>query len=459
VQAVSADDPLADDRLGLLDEIAGTRKALSSRTLSSDQRNVLLGKLYQLEEQELSLRLQIAENDRMFAALRGVSLPTIKDLQRSLEDDQAILSFLVQDNPGLAEAKDRHFSSWCLLITREAALTFKLGDLAGLARRTRLYLSMFERRDGSERPGSERLFSDLFSSALSDIPDTVSRLVIIPDGALHRIPFGALSDPESGRYLAEDFEVTVAPSAATWLRLRSGNNGGDRSLLALAAGTALEPLPHADQEIRKMSRHIGGRNLLLSGWTATEEEVLKADPSRFRMIHLAAHAVINDEHPERSYVALGNEEQLTYQEVLDLDLEGQLVLLSACRSGSGPVIGGEGVMTLGGAFFQAGARSVVAGLWPVRDRETAALIDIFGHHLADGQSVSSALASARRYQISIGSPPAAWAGMVALGDGDLAPFADRKRSGSGATVTFFSLLSALLCTLAVIIFRKSSKKT
>jgi hypothetical protein len=85
-------------------------------------------------------------------------------------------------------------------------------------------------------------------------------------------------------------------------------------------------------------------------------------------------------------------------------------------------------MGLANAFFQAGARTVVAGLWAVRDRETARLMERFGHYLGEGESVAAALAMARRDSIRRGSPPAAWAGMVVLGDGDLVPFPEGRSS-------------------------------
>lgn len=108
--------------------------------------------------------------------------------------------------------------------------------------------------------------------------------------------------------------------------------------------------------------------------------------------------------------------------MVSLDLDGQLVLLSACRGASGPLIGGEGVMGLANAFFQAGVRTVIAGLRPVRDNETSLLVDQLGRHPSEGRRVATTLALARRDLMERELPPAAWANMVVLGDGDLVPF-------------------------------------
>jgi hypothetical protein len=106
-------------------------------------------------------------------------------------------------------------------------------------------------------------------------------------------------------------------------------------------------------------------------------------------------------------------------------------------------------MGLANAFFLAGARTVVAGLWPVRDRETAALVERFGGHLGDGRSVAEALTLARRDLIRRGSPPAAWAGMVVLGDGDTVPL-------TGGSSRLPTRTIALIAALAIVVVAGAS---
>jgi CHAT domain-containing protein len=152
------------------------------------------------------------------------------------------------------------------------------------------------------------------------------------------------------------------------------------------------------------------------------------------MLHLAAHAVVDDRHPERSALVLapGADEEdglLQIREIVNLDLRGRLVLLSSCRSASGATMEGEGVMGLARAFFQAGAVAVVGSLWPLRDEEAARMVDRMAVHLGEGASISSALAAARRDGIRAGAPAAAWAGFVVLGNGDIVPLPGGRAPG------------------------------
>ena len=139
------------------------------------------------------------------------------------------------------------------------------------------------------------------------------------------------------------------------------------------------------------------------------------------MIHFAAHAVVDEERPGRSAILLapggpGEDGLLQMREVAALALEGRAVVLAACSSSRGTVLPGEGVLGLGRAFFQAGARSVLGTLWPLRDDESAAFYSAFYRSLGTGASLGAAFAAARRERITAGDPTAAWAGHVLLGD-------------------------------------------
>ena len=153
------------------------------------------------------------------------------------------------------------------------------------------------------------------------------------------------------------------------------------------------------------------------------------------MLHFATHAVTDETNPDRSGVLLApgaanQDGLLQIREIVDLDLDGRVVVLSACSSNTGALLRGEGVMSLARAFFQAGAHTVVASLWRLRDDEAADLFDRFYRHLGKGLSVAAALRSAQRDMIANGAPAAAWAGLVVLGDGDLVPLPGGRKGGA-----------------------------
>lgn len=112
-----------------------------------------------------------------------------------------------------------------------------------------------------------------------------------------------------------------------------------------------------------------------------------------------------------------NKGRLRLDDVSELNLDGQVIVLAACRSARGELIAGEGVIGFSRAFFAAGARTVVASLWPLRDDDAQVLMTHFVRHAADGSPVGEALARARRGAREQGVPTAGWASMVVLGDG------------------------------------------
>ena len=141
-------------------------------------------------------------------------------------------------------------------------------------------------------------------------------------------------------------------------------------------------------------------------------------------MHFATHAVADDASPDRSAVLLAktagdDDGRLRPSEVAALDLHARAIVLSACRTAAGPVASGEGVLSLARAFFEGGARTVVASHERLRDDEAERLFEWFYAHLRQGETMGGALRSARRRALSEGVPAATWAGVVLLGDGDV----------------------------------------
>ena len=243
--------------------------------------------------------------------------------------------------------------------------------------------------------------------------------------------------------------------------LWSGPSPG-RSRPIAATGTwrqtvfTLAALPRARDEARSAAAAGAPGSTLRLGADASEHFLKSADLRPFDVLHLAGHAVVDVEAPERSAVVLapgaeGEDGLLQSREISALDLDHAVVVLAACRSASGLGLRGEGVVGLGRSFFEARAQAVVGSLWSLRDDESSALLDPFYGSLARGASLAEAMAEARRERIRAGDAPAAWAGMIVLGDGAIRPLAERRAEGRAralwtvalSVVAGLALLSAL----------------
>jgi CHAT domain-containing protein len=462
------------ERAGVLQGIVREQRGLLSPVLTEDERTRRLSRLEQLEAREVYLREQIARVEPAFAALRTPVISTIRQLQEALAPEEALLSF--------QSDLDSSKSGWALLITHDTARSFPVPNRTSLNDEVSLFTGLMERRDGSEAAGAARLYTDLMEPALAGLASTITRLVIMPDGPLHSVPFDVLRRGADGDPLASRFEISLAPSCSTWLRWsRAQRAEAPSPVLALAdptlsagpdvpagyraatfaSGLSLGPLPSARQEVRSVVSRLGGGSLLIVGGDATERFIKMAELNRFKMLHLAVHAVVDEQHPERSALLLapGADDEdglLQIREIVNLDLRGRLVILSSCSSASGTMVEGEGVMGLARAFFQAGAVAVVGGLWPLRDQEAAALVEEMSAHLAGGTSISAALAAARRSRIKAGAPAASWAGLVVLGDGGFVPLPGGVPT-AGRTASFAALAAVLVLLVGGLLIHRARR--
>jgi len=417
--------PVHDVRADLLSEIGRAQQSLLGASLGAEERKEILARLERLEAQEAVLRDTLLRSDPEFAALRRPARPTLTDLRQALGPDEALLAFQITDPTTVlsSSAPKSQGLSFVFVVTRGGTSVHALPDEEGLTERVSLYLGFLGRRDGSDREGAVGLARDLLAEALADLPPEVTRLVIVPDKALFRLPFGALLDAR--------YEVSIAPSAALWLRWRrAGGRAAPVPALVLAdpdvAGEGLGPLPQARREARAIVRALGSGSAAVVGREASEAYLATAPLGRYGVLHFAAHAVIDDVYPERSALVLapgdGAQDGLLHvREIVGLDLDGAVVVLAACRSTAGALLRGEGTMSLARGFFQAGSRAVVGSLAPLRDDEAASFISAFYEHLARGLSVGAALAGARRDLVEAGAPTAAWASWVVMGDASAVP--------------------------------------
>jgi CHAT domain-containing protein len=174
---------------------------------------------------------------------------------------------------------------------------------------------------------------------------------------------------------------------------------------------------------------------ILLGDHATKTAFMKLPLGKYRVIHLALHGYADPEFPDRSALVFAprsspaDDGLLQVREIRTLPLNTDLVTLSACDTGVGPV-GEEGVANIENAFIEAGAQSVVSTLWEIEDRSAAQLMIAFYGHLSRGETKVEALREAQLELLNSGDPPYFWAGFELDGEPNASLFADSRSTPS-----------------------------
>jgi CHAT domain-containing protein len=249
----------------------------------------------------------------------------------------------------------------------------------------------------------------------------------VPHAELHFVPFAALMNRANGRFMVSRWDISYAPSASVWLRLRENAHKRGSKVLALAPRP--DALPFSIAEVNGIKRIYGRSATVLTGAAASKQALRAALPG-VGVVHFATLGVLNKHNPLFSFVDLGSgagqRDRLEVHEAFGLNLRGQLIVLSACQTGlaSGAladVPAGDDWMGLVQAFLSAGAGAVVASLWSVEDRATAELMTRFHRSLEAGRGDVKALAEAQRATLSTPrtAHPFYWAAFTVNGPGAL----------------------------------------
>lgn len=235
------------------------------------------------------------------------------------------------------------------------------------------------------------LLQQLHELLVAPVRDTLAgyqRVIIVPHGPLHYLPFHALHDGAS--YLIEEHEITYLPGAS-FLRYVTETTPEASGLVALGHSYG-GALPYAVQEARSIAALLNGQALVEQ--EATSTRLLNGLQDR-RVLHVAAHGEFRPDNPLFSGIAL-DDGWLTTLDIFNLRLRASLVTLSACQTGQSVVSGGDELLGLMRAFLYAGAASLVVSHWAVEDRSTAQLMETFYGKLGGGMAKGAALRHAQR---------------------------------------------------------------
>ncbi len=233
------------------------------------------------------------------------------------------------------------------------------------------------------------LYSLLIAPAADHLKG-VDTLCIIPDGFLWNLPFQALM-PSSDRFLLDDHAISYVPSLSVLREMnKKGRGRNANSLIAFGNPVIAKdeqrqvdlcPLPEAENEVGSIANTAGleARRVLI-GRDASEKTFKTLAPG-FSVIHLATHGVLDNRNPLYSHLLLTRTERdaendglLEAREIMDMRLDADLAVLSACDTANGKIAPGEGVMGMSWAFFVAGCRAMLVSQWKVNSSSTSQLM-------------------------------------------------------------------------------------
>jgi CHAT domain-containing protein len=281
--------------------------------------------------------------------------------------------------------------------------------------------------------------SILYKLLIPRIPRSVKNLVIIPSDRLSIIPFESLiaKNDETGSYSAAQFlldRYSVRYEFSAGLILQKSKTPANKSTSIFLCAPIdfpvkenLTDLPGTKAEVNEIYQLFTDKHLtasIFTGQNANEKEIKSGDLKNYSFLHLATHGVVDEINPELSRVylqpALPKEDGKLYAgEIYNLELNANLVTLSACKTGLGKITKGEGVIGLSRALIYAGARNIIVSFWNVSDASTAQLMKDFYRMQLDnphtGFCENLRLAKLNLFNSGKYSAPYYWAPFILIG--------------------------------------------
>ncbi|MBN2175108.1 MAG: CHAT domain-containing protein [Bacteroidales bacterium] len=370
----------------------------------------------------------------------------ISDIQTNLSEDECLLEYKVADSL-LVSFLITNDSASMSFIKIDSTFYFEVESLIKT-------VNSFPKTDNASKDYKKfvKLSNKIHNLLLGNvnIPKQCSKLIIIPDDILGYLNFDVLIttcpdttsiDYKNLDYLLNDYAISYGYSG-TLLFKHLRHRSSTRKVLAMAPtyqhfengmvdnhnpnreiSDYLQPLKYTSTEVNNINDIFKG--LILTGHDATETR-FKAVARNFNILHFAMHTIINDEDPLTSKLVFSltgdslDDGFLNTYEIYDLELNADLAVLSACKTGAGNLRKGEGIMSLARGFLYAGVPSIVMTLWEVEDISGAEIITSFYHNLRNKDKKDIALQKAKLNYLSnanqLQSHPYFWAAYMQIGN-------------------------------------------
>jgi len=463
----------------LLARTSSAQKELWKPALTAKDEQQWKKELKSAEEDLDAFEIEVRHSNPRYASLRYPDPRDALRVQRELLDDHtSLVEFLLGENRSLVWVISKDKLTVAILPPR-VEIDKQLAEYRKLLSDKPSVLTL---RTSIEK--IDRLGSALYLALLRPVRDAIpvrDKLIIVPDGALDYLPFETLvtgmrrdaSGQSRPIYVLERFSISYAPSASALLAVRDMNPQGSqwsKSLLAFGdpvlrlqtekpglrgqivraaddsgdtatsaqvpsacggyqeRGFSLARLPFTREEVLSIGRLFpeSQRQIYLAK-AATEDAVMAENLAQYRYIHFATHGFLDESATGRSGILFSSDPRsqeagvLQSGQIMRLKMHADLVTLSACSTGLGKMVNGEGILGLTRAFFYAGAHNIAVSLWNVNDSATSALMRSFYARLRTGATKSEALRRAKLQLLHGSNPiwrsPYFWAPFIMAGEG------------------------------------------
>lgn len=348
---------------------------------------------------------------------------TVNDVQELLDDKSAFIEYFI--------GKD---SSYVFTITKN---DIYVSPLENISEKSDVFLNYYNTLSepstsiDSLNYYSSEAYNLILKDAIKNLDSNITNLVIVPDDILNNLPFGMMKDIDQTSYIGSQYNIQYQYSGRLW-RLLKNRKSEDKNydLLAYAYNTEnlnflaeracatmeVGDLLCSEKEINIIANILKGKSINLS---VNKKEDILNQASNAKVIHLATHSCLDSENSDYSKIFFDD----GYITNIDLQLQqinADLAVLSACESGYGELVKGEGAMSISKGFFHAGVKSTLVSLWPVDDCSTSEFMKHFYTYLQEGDKKDIALKKAKQTYVETAHPsrthPYYWAGFILIGD-------------------------------------------
>lgn len=483
-------DSLREKERQLQIELASYERQITENQIGKKKKDRELIEEYQVERRRIikvqqELAQQIERDFPRYNELRKEEIiNSVQEIQNSILDEQAaLIEFSIGKN-----------YIFIFLITKDSLVHFSSEKPESFDSTVIQLREIIRNPPSSQRVtqsfqeykySSYQLYQWLLQDALYQVPAAVNKLIIVPDGKLNLVPFEILlqEEPKSSlrlfdsslSYLFKDFQISYSYSASLLTKSKNDHSSSkaEKLFLGLAPsfssqaiaenrdclGETLYSLQCSQNEVQQIQDLIGGEILI---GEAADKAAFNTQGENYRVLHLATHACPDLEEPMLSRIHFTDDYLLNY-DLMNLNLDADLVVLSACNTGVGKIIPGEGVMSLSKGFIWAGTPSTVLSLWAVDDCVTSDLMTSFYQNLKNGLTKDAALQATRLQFVQEADKrfqhPYYWAPFILMGDAEAVNFVGASSQLNVYYLIGFMTLFLIIGLIIYFVVKKTDKNS